>query len=76
MPREKREAKGFYSYCFLQSILLIEKIKKDAEASVFGGDSRSRTGDLMNAIHALYQLSYIPISFFQYITDEYFEARR
>ena len=27
----------------------------------FGGDSRSRTGDLLNAIQALYQLSYTPM---------------
>ena len=26
----------------------------------FGGDSRGRTGDLLNAIQALYQLSYTP----------------
>ena len=26
-----------------------------------GGADRDRTGDLMNAIHALYQLSYSPI---------------
>lgn len=28
------------------------------------GDSRDRTGDLVNAIHALSQLSYIPVVFF------------
>ena len=28
---------------------------------VDGGADRNRTGDLMNAIHALYQLSYNPI---------------
>ncbi len=27
----------------------------------YGGANRSRTGGLMNAIHALYQLSYSPI---------------
>gem|GEM_PF-4135326 len=27
----------------------------------FGGDSRDRTGDLLNAIQALYHLSYIPV---------------
>ena len=26
----------------------------------YGGDSRGRTGDLLNAIQALYQLSYTP----------------
>lgn len=26
-----------------------------------GGADRNRTGDLMNAIHALYQLSYSPV---------------
>ena len=30
-----------------------------------GGDERGRTADLMNAIHALYQLSYIPKNLFQ-----------
>ena len=30
-------------------------------ALLFGGDSRVRNGDLLNAIQALYQLSYTPI---------------
>ena len=36
--------------------------KKDTfkDAFLFGGDSRGRTGDLLNAIQALYHLSYIP----------------
>ena len=29
----------------------------------YGGADRDRTGDLMNAIHALYQLSYSPKEF-------------
>ena len=31
-----------------------------AVVRLFGGDSRGRTGDLLNAIQALYQLSYTP----------------
>ena len=36
--------------------------KKDSYMLSFfrGGDSRGRTGDLLNAIQALYQLSYTP----------------
>ena len=40
-----------------------ERQKKEATVSdfSFGGADRGRTDDLMNAIHALYQLSYGPI---------------
>lgn len=31
-----------------------------------GGADRDRTGDLMNAIHALYQLSYSPKYIYEY----------
>ena len=31
----------------------------------YGGDSRGRTGDLLNAIQVLYQLSYTPICDFK-----------
>ncbi len=34
--------------------------RKFAVVRLFGGDSRGRTGDLLNAIQALYQLSYTP----------------
>ena len=30
------------------------------KTSLFGGDKRDRTADLMTASHALYQLSYTP----------------
>ncbi len=33
---------------------------KGSFSAVRGGDSRIRTGDLLNAIQTLYQLSYIP----------------
>ena len=37
------------------------KTPKTLEFSVFGGDKRDRTADLLNAIQALSQLSYTPI---------------
>ena len=37
-----------------------------------GGDERGRTADLMNAIHALYQLSYIPIYIFKRLFISYY----
>ncbi len=37
----------------------------DLTTAKAGGDERGRTADLMNAIHALYQLSYIPNYLFQ-----------
>lgn len=36
-------------------------MKEVFKTTIFGGVNRDRTGDLMNAIHALYQLSYDPI---------------
>ena len=42
------------------------KTRKNTQECVFfgsGGDSRDRTGDLLNAIQALYQLSYTPKPF-------------
>ena len=42
-----------------------EKYRKNTrfqmKSSVFGGDKRDRTADLLNAIQALSQLSYTPI---------------
>ena len=41
----------------------INKKKNTQQKTVYfngGGDSRDRTGDLLNAIKALYQLSYTP----------------
>ena len=45
-----------------QAVQFLDKSKNtEAFASVFGGDKRDRTADLLNAIQALSQLSYTPI---------------
>ena len=41
------------------------RARRSCIAAKTGGDERGRTADLMNAIHALYQLSYIPKQLFQ-----------
>ena len=51
--------------CANQFVIKIIPLKKLASPAVAqrakaGGADRDRTGDLMNAIHALYQLSYSP----------------
>ena len=38
----------------------IVKAPNSFEFKAFGGDNRDRTGDLLNAIQALSQLSYTP----------------
>ena len=39
------------------------------KAFEFGGDNRDRTDDLLNAIQALSQLSYIPVLMWRYDND-------
>ena len=41
-------------------ILILSAERKTFDRYLCGGDSRGRTGDLLNAIQALYQLSYTP----------------
>ncbi len=43
-------------------------------AFLFGGDSRGRTGDLLNAIQALYQLSYTPVAISFYNITAFFST--
>ena len=48
------------------------KTPKTLEFSVFGGDKRDRTADLLNAIQALSQLSYTPILFIRSVRLLYY----
>ena len=45
-----------------------EKRPEILEISGLGGDKRDRTADLLNAIHALSQVSYTPIFFLLFLT--------
>ena len=56
--------------------MLASETKKDTDVGVLfldviGGDEGDRTPDLMNAIHALSQLSYVPLFSFEFLVPSF-----